>query len=58
MFERMTAADIPADFEMFFQEQGHGPVPFGSKGAGEESLRWCDADVEPAYQSYSGADSF
>jgi CO/xanthine dehydrogenase Mo-binding subunit len=34
----LTANDLPSGFEMLFQEQGHGPGPFGSKGAGEGSL--------------------
>ena len=32
------AEDLPQDFVTITQEQGHGPGPFGSKGAGEGTI--------------------
>ena len=51
----MTAADIPAGFEMIFQEQGYGPGPFGSKGAGEGSLLAVAAAIANAVGEAVGA---
>ena len=51
----MTAADVPAGLEMIFQEQGHGPGPFGSKGAGEGSLMAVSAAIANAVDDAVGA---
>jgi CO/xanthine dehydrogenase Mo-binding subunit len=32
------AEDLPREFKTITQEQGHGPGPFGSKGAGEATI--------------------
>ena len=32
------AEDLPRDFQTITQEQGHGPGPFGAKGAGEATI--------------------
>jgi CO/xanthine dehydrogenase Mo-binding subunit len=32
------AEDLPHDFVTITQEQGHGPGPFGAKGAGEGTI--------------------
>ena len=32
------AEDLPRDFRTITQEQGHGPGPFGAKGAGEATI--------------------
>ena len=32
------AEDLPSTFTTITQEQGHGPGPFGSKGAGEGTI--------------------
>ena len=32
------AEDLPRGFATITQEQGHGPGPFGSKGAGEATI--------------------
>ena len=32
------AEDLPRDFRTLTQEQGHGPGPFGAKGAGEATI--------------------
>lgn len=51
----LLAADIPEGFEMIFQEQGHGPGPFGSKGAGEGSLLVVAAAIANAIDDAVGA---
>ena len=32
------AEDLPAEFVTITQQQGHGPGPFGAKGAGEGAI--------------------
>ncbi len=32
------AEDLPAEFVTITQQQGHGPGPFGAKGAGEGTI--------------------
>jgi CO/xanthine dehydrogenase Mo-binding subunit len=32
------AEDLPAEFATITQQQGHGPGPFGAKGAGEGTI--------------------
>ena len=51
----LLAPDVPDGFEMIFQEQGHGPGPFGSKGAGEGSLLCVAAAIANAIDYAVGA---
>lgn len=38
IYRVVLAEDLPAEFVTVTQEQGHGPGPFGSKGAGEGTI--------------------
>lgn len=38
MYRVPLMEDLPADFTTITQEQGHGPGPFGAKGAGEATI--------------------
>ncbi|WP_448321920.1 xanthine dehydrogenase family protein molybdopterin-binding subunit [Streptomyces sp. CO7] len=49
------AEDLPASFVSVSQEQGHGPGPFGSKGAGEGTMVPIAAAVANAVQDATGA---
>lgn len=49
------AEDLPGRFVSITQEQGHGPGPFGSKGAGEGALVPVAAAIANAVQDATGA---
>ncbi|MFE5209831.1 xanthine dehydrogenase family protein molybdopterin-binding subunit [Streptomyces sp. NPDC056600] len=49
------AEDLPASFVSISQEQGHGPGPFGSKGAGEGTMVPIAAAIANAVQDATGA---
>lgn len=49
------AEDLPERFVSITQEQGHGPGPFGAKGAGEGAMVPVAAAVANAVQDATGA---
>ncbi|MEV0787122.1 molybdopterin cofactor-binding domain-containing protein [Streptomyces sp. NPDC050423] len=49
------AEDLPARFVSITQEQGHGPGPFGAKGAGEGAMVPVAAAVANAVHDAAGA---
>ncbi|MFE9815694.1 xanthine dehydrogenase family protein molybdopterin-binding subunit [Streptomyces sp. NBC_00236] len=49
------AEDLPARFVSITQEQGHGPGPFGAKGAGEGAMVPVAAAVANAVHDATGA---
>ncbi|MEV8211862.1 molybdopterin cofactor-binding domain-containing protein, partial [Streptomyces sp. NPDC079189] len=49
------AEDLPERFVSITQEQGHGPGPFGAKGAGEGAMVPVAAAIANAVQDATGA---
>jgi CO/xanthine dehydrogenase Mo-binding subunit len=49
------AGDLPDDFRSVTQEQGHGPGPFGAKGAGEAGILVVASAVANAIEDAVGA---
>ncbi|MBM3796124.1 MAG: xanthine dehydrogenase family protein molybdopterin-binding subunit [Acidobacteria bacterium] len=49
------AEDVPASFRSITQEQGHGPGPFGAKGAGEATILPVASAVANAIEDATGA---
>lgn len=50
-----TFLDVPEDFRLIVQEQGHGPGPFGSKGYGEGGMLVVAAAIANAIDAACGA---
>ena len=48
------AEDLPSEFVTITQEQGHGPGPFGAKGAGEATILPIASAVANAIQDAIG----